>query len=91
MKGRAKTTSAESVGLVHIISATAPISRTTLRRAMEMLAPKALLIWVVSAVRREVISPVLAASKKAGSRIVSLAKTAARTSATTRSPRVITK
>ena len=32
MKGRAKTTSAESVGLVHIISATAPISRTTLRR-----------------------------------------------------------
>ena len=44
-------------GLVTTIIATAPTNSTRLRSATEALAPKADLICVVSAVRRETISP----------------------------------
>ena len=43
-----------------------PRNRRRLRSATETEVPTAALIWVVSAVSREMISPVLAASKKAG-------------------------
>ena len=71
--------------------AAAPMKRTKLRSATEALAPKADLIWVVSAVRRETISPDFTVSKKPASSRVRWAKTAVRTSAMTRSPRVITR
>src|SRR3712207_8734513 len=67
MTGIARSTSAESFGLVMIMSVAAPRNRKTLRSAIEMLTPKAALTWVVSAVRRETISPLRVWSKKAGS------------------------
>ena len=47
------------------IIATAPKNSNRLRSRIEIEAPKADLIWVVSAVSRETISP-LRSSKKAG-------------------------
>ena len=91
MTGMASSTRAESFGLVMIISTVAPMNRNRLRRAIEMLTPKAALTWVVSAVSRETISPLLVWSKKAGSRDVRCRNTAERRSATTRSPRVMTR
>ena len=91
MTGMARSTRADSFGLVTIIRATAPKNRKALRRAIEMLTPKADLTCVVSAVSRDTISPLRALSKKAGSRAVRWPKTAERRSATTRSPSVTTK
>ena len=56
----APSTKAESRGLVTTIMAVAPMNRTTLRKAIETEAPTAALIWVVSAVSREISSPLLA-------------------------------
>ncbi len=67
------------------------MNSTMLRSATETDEPTALLICVVSAVSREVISPVLAVSKKAGDSSVRCANTAARRSATTRSPMIVTR
>ncbi len=59
----AASTKAESRGLVTTIMAVAPTKRTKLRKAIETEAPTAALIWVVSAVSREISSPLLASSK----------------------------
>ncbi|MNI31727.1 hypothetical protein D3C73_856180 [compost metagenome] len=61
-----------------------------LRKAWEAAEPKADLIWVVSAVRRETISPDWLTSKNDAERRVTWAKTSRLRSATTRSPMVIT-
>ncbi|MDF2812434.1 MAG: hypothetical protein K0S56_3465 [Microvirga sp.] len=87
----ANSTRAESFGLVTIIKTTAPANRKALRSAIEMLTPKAAFTWVVSAVSRETISPLLVWSKKAGSSDVRWPNTAERRSATTRSPSVMTR
>ena len=90
MTGMAASTITERRGLVITIMAVAPTNRNRLRSRIETETPKADLICVASAVSRETISPDCARSKKAGSRIVSRAKTALRRSATTRSPSVTT-
>ena len=61
----AASTKADSRGLVTTIMAAAPRNSTRLRSATDTEEPTAALIWVVSAVSREIISPVLAWSKKA--------------------------
>ena len=84
-------TISDRLGLVTTIMATAPTNRMALRSATEAVAPTADLICVVSAVRRETISPDSALSKKAGDSRVTCEKTSLRRSATTRSPSVMTK
>ena len=91
MIGIAASTKAESRGLDTTIIAVAPTNSTKLRSAIEMDVPAAALICVVSAVRRETTSPVLASSKKALDSEVTCAKTSPRRSATTRSPSVVTR
>jgi hypothetical protein len=91
ISGNVNTTKADSRGLVQIIMASAPANRMTLRSAIEMLTPKAVLTCVVSAVSRDTSSPDRLASKKAGSSVVMRPKTAARRSATIRSPSVTTR
>ena len=91
MIGIATSTNSDRRGLVTTIMAAEPKNSTTLRSATETDEPTALLICVVSAVSREVISPVLALSKKAGESSVRCANTAARRSATTRSPMMVTR
>ena len=59
----APSTKAESRGLVTTIMVAAPMNSTRLRSAIDTEAPTAALIWVVSAVSRDIISPVLAWSK----------------------------
>jgi hypothetical protein len=59
----APSTKADSFGLDTTIMAVAPMKSTTLRKATDTEEPTAALIWVVSAVSRETISPVLAWSK----------------------------
>ena len=56
----APSTKAESRGLVTTIMAVAPTNITMLRSATDIEEPTAALTWVVSAVRREITSPVLA-------------------------------
>ncbi len=89
--GIVRITNRESRGLVTAIITDEPMNSTMLRSATETDEPTALLICVVSAVRREVSSPVLALSKKAGASKVRCANTAARRSATTRSPMMVTR
>jgi hypothetical protein len=91
ISGMARMTMPDSFGLVTIIMPSAPIPRMMLRSACEMVAPTADLIWVVSAVSRETISPDCTASKKAGESRATCAKTSRRMSETTRSPSVMTK
>jgi hypothetical protein len=91
MTGIAASTNAESLGLVTAIIATAPTNRKRLRSASEAEEPNVALSWVVSAERREAISPVFSASKKPGSSRVRWAKRSERRSATTRSPIVMTR
>ena len=81
----------ESFGLVITIMHSAPVPRIALRSACDRLAPTADLICVVSAVSRETISPDCTLSKKPGDSVVIWRKTSLRTSATTRSPSVMTK
>ena len=59
----ATSTKNDSFGLVTTIMVAEPRNSTRLRSAIDTEAPTADLIWVVSAVSREVSSPVLAASK----------------------------
>ena len=68
-----------------------PTNSRRLRSATDTEVPTALLICVVSAVSRDVSSPVRAVSKNAGDSVVRCANTAARRSATTRSPSTVTK
>ena len=91
MIGMAMSTKAESFGLVKIIRPTAPTNRNRLRRASAAVVLKAAFICVVSAVSRDINSPMRAVSKKAASRRQRCAKTAERRSATSRSPSVVTK
>jgi hypothetical protein len=91
MSGMAASTKADSCGLVTTIMMLAPTNRTKLRSAIETDVPAAALIWVVSAVRREITSPVLASSKKALDSDVTCANTSPRKSATNRSPSVVTR
>jgi hypothetical protein len=62
-----------------------------LRSAIDTEAPTADLIWVVSAVSREINSPLRAESKNAGDSEIRCANTSRRKSATMRSPMVITR
>ena len=89
--GIARMTKRDSRGLVTAIMIDEPMNSTRLRNATDTDEPTALLICVVSAVSREVISPVLAVSKKPGASSVRCANTAARRSATTRSPMIVTR
>ena len=73
------------------IIAVAPMNSIRLRSAIETEAPTADLIWVVSAVSREISSPLRAESKKAGDSDIRCANTSRRRSATMRSPMVITR
>ena len=91
MTGMAASTKADSFGLVTTIIAVAPANRKRLRSATDAEEPNVALSWVVSAERREAISPVFSASKKPGSSRVRWVKRSARRSATTRSPSVITR
>ena len=61
------------------------------RRAIDTEAPAADLIWVVSAVSREISSPLRAESKKDGDSEIRCEKTSRLMSATMRSPMVITR
>ncbi len=91
MIGIAASTKDESRGLVTTIMALAPTNSTRLRSAMETEVPTADLTCVVSAVSREITSPVRASSKKAGESEVRCANTSPRKSATMRSPIVVTR
>ena len=62
MTGIAAMTISDRPGLVMTIMTTAPMNRMALRRASDAVAPTTDLIWVVSAVSRETISPVSALS-----------------------------
>jgi len=73
------------------IIAVAPMNSMTLRSATDNEAPTVDLIWVVSAVSRDISSPLRAASKKDGDSEIRCANTSHRKSATMRSPSVITR
>ncbi len=62
MKGMAISTKVDSFGDVPTIMMIAPMNMKKLRNATEALEPKVALSWVVSADRRETISPVRSAS-----------------------------
>ncbi|MHC2268497.1 hypothetical protein ACVILJ_003880 [Bradyrhizobium diazoefficiens] len=66
IRGMASNTKPDSFGLVMTIIATAPKNIIRLRSAIDTEAPTADLSWVVSAVSREINSPLRAESKKAG-------------------------
>ena len=51
------STASDSLGLVTTIMAVAPISTSMLRSACEITVLAAALIWVVSAVSRDITSP----------------------------------
>ncbi len=89
--GMAASDRAERLGLVTTIIVIAPTNMATLRSAIDAEEPTADLICVASAVRRETTSPDIVRSKKPDDSVITLAKTSARTSATTRSPSVVTR
>ncbi|NJS15129.1 MAG: ABC transporter substrate-binding protein, partial [Sphingopyxis sp.] len=91
ISGMAPSTNIDSRGLVMIIITVAPAKSSRLRSAIEAEAPKADWILVVSADRRETISPALVRSKKAASSVVRWRKTSCLTEATMRSPSVMTR
>ncbi len=91
MTGMAANTKPESRGLVTTIMAADPKNSTMLRKAIDIEAPTADLICVVSAVSRDTSSPDLAVSKKSAESCVMCPNTALRRSATTRSPSVVTR
>ena len=78
-------------GLEITIMVPAPINSTRLRKATEMEEPTAALICVVSAVSRDINSPVCERSKKAGDNAVRWRNTCSRRSVTMRSPSVVTR
>ena len=71
MTGMAASTKPESRGLVTTIMAAEPKNSTMLRSAIDIEAPTAALICVVSAVSRDTSSPDLAVSKKSADSCVS--------------------
>ena len=89
--GIASSTKPESLGLVITIIAVAPMNSIMLRSAIDTEAPTADLIWVVSAVSREISSPLRAESKNAGDSEIRWANTSRLRSATMRSPMVMTR
>ena len=91
MIGIAASTKADSFGLVTTIIVVAPTNRNRLRSASDAEEPNVALSCVVSADRREAMSPVFSASKKLASSRVRWVKRLARRSATTPSPSVITR
>ena len=91
MMGMASSTKPDSRGLVITIIAVAPMNSIKLRSAIDTDAPTADLIWVVSAVNREISSPLRAESKNAGDSEIKWPNTSRRRSATMRSPIVITR
>ena len=91
ISGIASSTKPESRGLVITIIAVAPMNSIRLRSAIETEAPTADLSWVVSAVNREISSPLRAESKNAGDNEIRCANTSRLRSATIRSPIVITR
>jgi hypothetical protein len=91
ISGMASSTKPESFALVTTIMAAAPKNSIRLRNAIDTEAPTADLIWVVSAVSREINSPERAASKKDGDSEIRCANTSRRRSATMRSPMVMTR
>ena len=78
-------------GLVTTIIALAPINSMKLRSAIDTEAPTADFIWVVSAVSREINSPLRAESKNDGDSETRCANTSRLTSATIRSPSTTTR
>ncbi len=76
---------------MNTIIAVAPTNIRKLRSATETEEPTADLIWVVSAVSREINSPEREESKKAGDSDIRCANTSRRRSATMRSPMVVTR
>src|SRR5262245_18871732 len=91
MIGIAASTKHDRRGLVTTIMVAEPTNSTKLRTTVEIDTPTADLICVVSADRREINSRVISLSKNAGDSLVTCSNTAARTSATTRSPIVVTR
>ena len=91
ISGMAASTKPDSFGLVITIMVAEPRNSTTLRSATDTEEPTADLIWVVSAVSREVNSPVRAVSKNGADSAMRWPNTAERKSATTRSPSVVTR
>ena len=91
ISGMAASTKPDSFGLVTTIMVAEPRNSTRLRSATETDEPTADLICVVSAVSREVSSPVRAVSKNGADSAIRWPNTAARRSATTRSPSVVTR
>ncbi len=89
--GIAAITKKESRGLVTTIITAEPRNSTRLRSATDIDVPTAILICVVSAVRRDTSSPLRELSKKAADSPVRWSNTLARRSATTRSPMVVTR
>ena len=85
------STNSDSRGLVITIMVVAPTNSTMLRSATETDDPTADLICVVSAVRRDRISPVLVWSKYETESEVRWLNTSLRRSATMRSPSVTTR
>ena len=88
--GIATSTIADSFGLVTIIIIMAPTAMIMLRKKTEAVAPTADFTCVVSADKREIISPERDLSKNSGDRLIIWEKTSRRRSATTCSPKVIT-
>ena len=85
------STSPISFNEVKASIASPPARMIMLRSAMDRDDPITDWISVVSVVMRDRISPVITRSKNAGDRVITRAKTALRISATTRSPRRVTK
>src|SRR4029077_2704185 len=87
----APITSKVSLTLVTNIKIKPPTNMTKLRAATDAEEPTTVWINVVSALRRESTSPVRVTSKNVGDRRTTLANTALRRSAITRSPIQVTK
>ena len=89
--GTSSKTSPVSLAEVRNSMTSPPAISSILRSATETEDPITDRITVVSVVMRLTISPVITFSKKAGDRPITRSKTALRISATTRSPRRVTR
>ena len=84
--GTISSTRAVSLKLVSASMIRLPIPSSVLRTAIDTLVPTTCSSSALSAVRREITSPVRACSKNAGDSSSRCANTSRRKSATTRSP-----
>ena len=91
MSGMSATIIKVSIGLVATSITSEPSSVSVERKVIEMPTPEIDCTSVVSAVSRDNTSPVRVTSKNVGSMRTTLAYTALRTSATTRSPSHVTR